>query len=337
MWWCVRWTAALLLFVAVMAGAGYLVYSRALEGGAYVEVPEVTNRPITEASFAIAERGLEMKQTMVPSTRVPKYYIMSQRPPAGRVIREGRKVFVTVSAGNEIVHPPDLVGKVISDPVEELRRENFQLGNVARIDSEMPRDTVLAQDPGPERMVTANARINLLLSEGPPEKTFIMPNIVGMALEEMNKVLEPLGVKATANTVHMPGQQTDVVLDQQPAAGTLIQEGEQVTYTVFPSEGVTLPDVRQTVEVAYTVPASWFEREVRIDTIDRNDARETIFPQEQHYVDGRPPRLRSGMTVRLQVTFPGSVTVEIYLDGQLAEKRVYDNDAPPVVSKYNVP
>ena len=49
--WVIRWTLACVFFLAVMAAAGYYVFAHAIEGGGYVRVPDVTNRPITEASL----------------------------------------------------------------------------------------------------------------------------------------------------------------------------------------------------------------------------------------------------------------------------------------------
>ncbi len=119
-WWCVRWSLAIVLFVAVMLGAGYYVYHEALTGGKHVEVPDVTMRPVTEASYLLAEGGLELgPQTQIPDDRVPKYYVIAQRPASGKVIRVGRKVSVTVSDGISL-----MVGSAIteaSDPEKEYQ------------------------------------------------------------------------------------------------------------------------------------------------------------------------------------------------------------------------
>lgn len=334
-----RWSAALVIFVAVMGGAGYYVYSEVLRGGSHVEVPDVTMRPITEASFLLAEAQLEVgKQKEIVDERIPKYYVIMQRPAAGRVVRTGRKVFLTVSAGRELLTPPDLIGKMLANAEDELKRSPFELGTVPRIPHSSPRDTVLAQDPAPARLVSSNTRISLLVSEGRPTPAFIMPDLVGNPVQAVLQALAPLGVKPIPQRVDMPGQRYDVVLDQQPPAGTLIREGDRVIYSVMPSGFVTLPDAQHSSEkIVYTVPSSWFEREVRVDTIDRNDARATYFPLERHYVNGQPPRFSSGYQIVVPpFKFIDHMTVEIYLDGQLAQSYLFEGDQDPVTTEYNV-
>lgn len=333
-----RWSLALLVFVAVMAGAGYYVYSEALRGGSYVQVPDVTMRPVTEASFLLAEKGLELgAQTKVVDERIPKHYVITQRPAAGKVVRTGRKVFLTVSGGNESLTPPNLVGKMLTAAQEELKTSAFVLGTVPRIPHASPRDTILAQDPAPSSVASSGARINLLVSDGSRRAAFIMPDLVGKPVQEVLQLLVPRGVMPVPNKVDMPGQRMDVVLDQQPPAGTLIQEGDRVIYSVYPSGSVTLPDARKTVRVSYTVPNSWFEREVRVDTVDRHGLRSTVFPLETDYVDDEPPRFGSGTQITLRpLSYIDSMTVEIYLDGQLAESRVYKGDGEPEIKQFTV-
>jgi len=335
----VRWSAALVIFVAVMAGTGYYVYTEVLRGGGHVEVPDVTMRPITEASFLLAEAQLEAgQQKEVVDDRIPRYYVIMQRPAAGKVVRTGRKVFLTVSAGSELLTPPDLTGKMLAGAEEEIKRSAFELGAVPRIPHESPRDTVLAQDPVPTRRVSSGARISLLVSDGRPRPAFIMPNLLGRPVQAVLQTLTPLGVKPIPQRVDMPGQHYDVVLDQQPAAGTLIREGDAVVYSVMPSGSVALPDAQHSSQkIVYTVPSSWFEREVRVDTIDRNGTRATYFPLERHYVNGKPPRFGSGYQIIVpSIRFIDHMSVEIWLDNHLAQEHFFEGGKDPVITEYNV-
>ena len=322
-----------------MAGAGYYVFYESLRGGAYVEVPDVTLRPITEASYKLAEEGLEIPKPKMIADEAPKYYVISQRPAPGKVVRTGRKVFLTVSAGKESLAPPNLVDKPLAKAEEEIRATSFALGTVARVKNTAPRDTVLAQDPSPARLVSASTRINLLVSDGATETkaAFIMPDLVGMPVADVDAALAPYGIKAKPNKVDMPGQKVDVVLDQRPAAGTLVQEGDVVIYDVYASGSVQLPDARRSVQIVYVVPHSWFEREVRLDVIDRNGVRVTAFPLERHYVNGMPPKFRSADTIRFpELKFFQRMTAEVYLDGQLAQTYVYEGENEPVITQYTV-
>ncbi|HRT20266.1 MAG TPA: PASTA domain-containing protein [Candidatus Hydrogenedentes bacterium] len=339
MGWCVRWLLATVFFLAVMAGTGYYVFNYLLSGGAYVKVPDVTLRPITEASLMLAQQGLEVGgQTQVADDHVPKYHVIVQRPAAGKVVRGGRKVYLTVSAGNESLTPPDLVGKTLTEAAEILRQTSFTLGAVARIAHSSPRDTVLAQDPAPTRLVASNTVIGLLVSEGRRAgNAWIMPDLFHKPVQEVLQILAPFGVKPVPNIVNQPDQPMDVVLDQQPAAGSLIQEGDRVVYSVRPSGTIALPDVQQKANISYVVPPAPFDREVRIDAIDRNGTRVTLYPLERQYVNGEPPRLAPGSSLVLPpVSYVDKMAVEIYVDGQLAESRFYENGAEPIVTPHAI-
>ena len=334
--WSIRWTVATVFFLCVMAAAGYWVFTQALQGGASVKVPDVTMRPVTEASFLLAEKGLEMgKQTQVADDRVPKYYVIAQRPAGGKVVRTGRKIYLTISTGTESISPPDLLGKTLQQATDDIRRSSFNLGNVARIAHSTPRDTVISQDPDPTRLVSSAARIDLLVSDGQlSANAFIMPDLIRKSVQEVAQIVDPLGLNPKPMYVELPDQPFDVVLDQRPPAGSLVQQGDVVEYSVRPSGNVALPDVQhKTPELSYVVPASWFEREVWVYTLDRNGVPKMIFPLDRHYVDGQPPRFASGSTVLIPpIAFTDKVTVEIYLDGQLSKSYYFEGDAAPVVS-----
>jgi beta-lactam-binding protein with PASTA domain len=244
-------------------------------------------------------------------------------------------VYLTVSAGADALPPPALVGKTLQQATDEIRRGSFNLGNVARIADTAPRDTVIGQDPDVSQRLPNAARINLLVSDGQQSAgPFLMPDLVRKTVAEATAILDPLGLKPRPVFVDLSDQPVDVVLDQRPPAGSQVQRGDMVEYSVRPSGELALPDVqRKTPELSYVVPASWSEREVRIDTVDRNGTRNTIFPLERHFIDGLPPRFKSGSQVQIPpIYFTDKVTIEIYLDGQLDKSYYFEGDAPPVIT-----
>jgi beta-lactam-binding protein with PASTA domain len=334
--WGIRWILATLLLLGVMFGSGYLVFDRVLSGGEYVTVPDITRRPITEASYLLAEKGLEMgKQQQMADPVAPKYHVIAQRPAAGQVVRAGRKVYPIVSTGPEALKPPALVGKTLQAATDELMRTPFTLGAVARIPNAAVRDTVLAQDPSPETGASRGGKISMLVSDGSSSATFLMPEIIGKPLQEVQAILAPLGVLPVPNRVDDPNAPLDTVLDQQPPAGTLISQGTKVYYSVRPSETVAMPDARSTIRYTYTLPGLGTEHEVRIDSVDRNGARRILFPREQDYVGGLPPRYPAGSAITLpSISFVSEMTMEVYLDGQLVQSAYYRGESEPVITQY---
>ena len=332
--WSLRWTLATAFFLLVMAGAGLYVFNSAVTGGEYVTVPNITQLSVTQASFELGKVGLEMgKQTPMFSDQAPPYHVISQSPEPGAVVRAGREVFPTVSQGAEIQTAPEYVGKPLQD-VEGALPPGMQLGNKAWIRHSAPRDQVIAQDPPAGRPLRAGEPVHLLLSKGPTQNVLTMPSIVGLSVEDAMTLLAPMGVQVTANRIDNPNAEPNRVLSQTPAPGTLLQEGQSVTYDVRASGESPLPNSMRKVEVVYTVPGAWSPREVRIDVIDRRGTRQTVLPTQEQYRAGERPKYEPNTKLRLPLSFNDELTVEIYVDGQRACTYYYEGDKPPVITDH---
>ena len=291
--WSIRWSLATVFFLGVMAAAGFYVFSQAVAGGEYVTVPNIVNLPILEASSRLGEAGLEVgRQTARPSDQVPAYHVIAQRPEAGRVVRVGRKVFPIVSQGEDVVTAPNLVGKSL-DQVESTWAQGFRLGTTARLAHSAPRDQVIGQDPGPGRPMTRGAEISLLVSDG-SSQDYQMPDLVGMRVEEAMRRLASLPINAVPNRVDRPEAEFDVVLAQRPMPGAILHEGDDVSYDIRVSGQVELPRARRKVEVVYEVPDSWFDREVRIEVVDKNETRLVVLPSQGGVRRGDPAQIQAG-------------------------------------------
>jgi beta-lactam-binding protein with PASTA domain len=332
--WSVRWTFAVVFFLAVMVAAGIYVFNQAVVGGDYVEVPNIVNLPITEASYRLAQVGLDIgRQREMPSDQVPAYHVIAQHPEAGRLVRQGREVAPTVSRGPEFIDAPNLIGKAVED-VENVFGQGFRRGTTARIPHPSPRNQVIAQDPGPGMSLSHNGEIHLLVSDGPSLTTFAMPDLLGKSLEDVLLALGEFHSNAVANRVDRPEADYDVVLAQHPAPGTILHPGDPISYDIRSSGLVALPNTLRKVEVVYTVPASWFDREVRIDVIDGNNQRQTVLPSQADYESGVRPKFQPGSTIRLPLSFPDQLQVEIYVDGVKARTIYYAGDADPLITDH---
>lgn len=333
--WSLRWSLATLFFIAVMAGAGYYVFHKAVVGGEYVIVPNIVNLPITEASALLWEHHLDIgRQREMPSDQVPEYHVIAQRPEAGRVVRAGQKVFPTVSQGVEALKAPNLVGKTL-DEVETTFAEGFRRGTTAVMTHSAPRNTVIAQDPAPGRPIARAGEIHLLVSDGATRGALTMPDLVGLPVQEAVRILAPLRVNAVANRVDQPSAAFDTVLAQTPPPGTVVHEGMNVMYDVRASGQVELPDAWRKVVVEYTVPEGWFEREVRIDVMDRGGRRMIVFPKQSDYEAGVRAKVQPGKTIRQPLSFRDEITVEVYVDGVKARTYQFQGDLPPVVTDHD--
>ena len=329
--WSMQWSIALVVFLLVMAGAGYFVYTFALEGGRHVNVPDIVDMPITDAAFLLTERGLELgHQSPVSHPTAPKYYIIAQRPSAGRVVREGRPVNVFVSMGQDYLHTPDLAGMSLEDARREITSARFRVGSLARVPDESPRDTVLAQDPPVGGELADQGEIHLLLSAGSGLPSALMPDLREMPVGDVAKALESFGVVLVAREVDIPDAAMDVVLAQAPAPDTLIYQGQTVTYDYKPSVAGEAPSMRYEATVLHQMFYDWFDREARVDVVDRMGNRQTVYSKAPAFDEESKATYVSGTAIRVPVTYVIEAIVEVYIDGALEASYHLKEGNPPV-------
>jgi beta-lactam-binding protein with PASTA domain len=331
--WCIQWTLATVFFLLVMTGAGYYVFMEALDGGLQVKTPQIVGLPITEASHLLKSEGLEMgEQIQVYHPTIPKYHVIAQRPTVGHVVRTGHKIIPTVSLGTDFLLAPDLRRKTLREARQEIMRSRFRPGTVARITDKTPRDTVLAQDPEPGTSIANQGEFHLLVSAGSGKRRDFMPDIRGLDIETARRVLAPFNALMVPNEVDFEGAREDVVLNQDPPPNTLIYEGRLVTYDVKPSGSVVLPDSQYRAVVTHTMLYDWFDRDVRVDVVDRLGGRRNLRTLPPLYDNISKRRRAAGSSLQINVPYVGEATVVIYVDGAVAESYFLEGGAPPVGS-----
>lgn len=319
-----------------MAGAGYYVFFETLHGGTYVTVPSLVDMSVTEAATRLAEVGLEMgKPESMHHPSKPKSYVISQHPIAGRVVRTGRRVYPTVSLGVDQMSAPDLIHLARSDASEKIAADNFRLRSIARIPNAAARDTVIGQYPPPGSDIKSQGDIHLLLSAGLRESGDFMPDIRGMRVDEVMRVLMPFGVTVVPRQVDIPDAQPDIVLDQNPPPNALISEGQTVTYDVKPSGVAELPDTRYKTVVRHRMAEDWFAKDVRVEMIDRRGQRSAVYSKVPSYEDQARNTYVAGSAISLTISYVKEATIEIFVDDRkVASYRLQEgNDPQPIAGE----
>ena len=332
--WGIQWTAALVVFLAVMAGAAYYVFMVTLEGGEPVQVPNIVNLPRDEAAARLAEQGLSVgKEETIPHDSVPRFHIISQRPAPGRVVRTGRKVYLTVSGGKDFLIAPSLEKRPLDDVREELASSQFRLGSVSRIPSSSPRNIILAQDPPPGESIEKSSNIHLLVSDGDAQYKDYMPDLRSKPISDITGLLAPYNVVIVPNMVtDIPGAREDIVLNQDPQPATLIFDGQIVTYDVKPSGKIPVPDTRFKAEFKYEMPYDWYSRDVHVDVIDRYGNRrvETSFPPAFDDASRATRVTGSSLYPPVPIPYIERCNIEIVVDNKAVVSYAFENGQEPV-------
>ncbi|GJM43826.1 MAG: hypothetical protein DHS20C21_06680 [Gemmatimonadota bacterium] len=211
---------------------GMLAFVRS---GAEVQVPDLIGRELSEARATLeAASFVGVPETEVYSDEFGEGAVVEQRPAAGKVLRKGRKVWLTVSMGVRKAIAPSLVGMSYRQAGIVLARDNLASGSISRVHHDtVRRGAVIGQNPPASSPLPEGGRVDLLVSLGPPPESYVMPDLVGRPAREVESLLERHGLRLGERTVlidHsvLPG----TVLELDPPRGSRVNSGEAVDVVV---------------------------------------------------------------------------------------------------------
>jgi eukaryotic-like serine/threonine-protein kinase len=225
-------------FLGVLLFNG-VVMPRLLGHGNEVQVPDVVGRPLSSAREVIAEHGLAVGSVNEHWNRVyPEGFVTAQAPAAQTAVKRGRELELTVSIGSEGQAVPDLTNVGYREAQVAVARAGLRVGQLVYTHSErMPKDAVVASDPEVNTQVETGARIDLLVSLGPPPATFVLPNFHGHRVDDVRTFLSRSGIRLVERQRSAEEAEPGTVLEQSPPAGYRIRNGELVEVAVVEGQG----------------------------------------------------------------------------------------------------
>lgn len=231
-----RVTLVGLAVLAIGFGGGYLLATEVLfptpaPPDALVEVPELRGLADREAAERLRGAGLVLAgRDSVAHPTLPAGAVVGQSPVPGQRAAPGDSVHLTVSVGPEERDVPDLY-RVRGDRARAVLEATGFRVEVDSVESERPRGTVLELDPEPGTAVTLPGEVRLTISRGPAQVE--MPLLVGLTEDEALGRLDSVGLSVSEVAVRFHfGVEEDIVVDQEPSAGTVLERGAAVRVVV---------------------------------------------------------------------------------------------------------
>ncbi len=184
-----------------------------------VKVPKVTGMNYIEAKKIIEEAGLEVKQGDVKyDETIPIGMILDQNPPSEETVKYGRRIYVTISGGEQLVEVPNLKGKTLRDAKFSLEQRGLKLGETVRKSTnEFPLDVVISQIIQPGSKLKKNSNLDLILSDGPFAGDLKIPELTGKTLEDAKKIIADSKLKLGKITYQTNNEiPAGQIIDQYP-------------------------------------------------------------------------------------------------------------------------
>jgi beta-lactam-binding protein with PASTA domain len=229
-----EWAARMSLLVFILAAAAFLSAITAMRiaiHGREVSMPNLVGKNVAEAGQLLRSRGLGLRVADHVYSDVPINVIVRQTPSPGMQMKVSQQAHVVLSLGQRQLQIPLLEGNSLRVSRIELLRGGLQVGEVSNLwmpDQQV--DTVVIQNPKPGEGA-ATPRVDVLVSSGPHENSYVMPHLVGLNEGEAQRRLEASGIKRKVNGVSAPQWPHGTVIDQSPLAGTRLAASTQVELT----------------------------------------------------------------------------------------------------------
>jgi beta-lactam-binding protein with PASTA domain len=217
----------------VVLGALFLVLLDFIVMPAYtnydegVTVPDVSQVSLEEAQQRLTSYGLRYELADRRSnTAYPADYVIDQTPAAAKLVKPGRKIYLTVNTeSNPTVEVPDVVNLSKRNAEIQLKNSGLEVGTIS-YESSRFRSTVLRQSVPAEKEVPKGTVVDLAVSDGLGEKTVEIPNIIGLRLSEAQQKLQEAGLRI-GDFRFQPSKEVkpNVILDYEPKQKE-VKEGE---------------------------------------------------------------------------------------------------------------
>ena len=302
---------AIVLLVAIIIIGKQLLGYISMENNK-VEVPNVVGYTQQQAESMLAELELVPVIVSKGSSEFEAGIVMEQSILEGQEVSRGRSITLTVSEGTATVEVPDL--KDYTQRIAELTLANMGLSSIVSTEynDEVPKGPVILHSPDQGTRVGPGSTVELLVSLGAEPVKFVMENLVGKTMAEIQEYITENQLTIISTTQAESFEyESGKIIQQSLAAGSTVQTADQLELVISSGPG---PNVK-TFVVNYVVPQDYKHGQpvevyhtVVISVDDAQGYRE-VFNES----------LAGESTVNYTVEYNNIATISLTVDGELVE------------------
>lgn len=207
-----------------------------VNGGGVATIPSIVGMKFEEAVEVLDSLGFQPKKGDSRLDKEhPAGFVIIQNPPAGYVVKLGRRVYLTVSAGEIHVQVPDLRGRTLRDSKFALERVGLKLGAVEyQRSEEYPVNTVIEQKIGPGANVKRDVYVSIIISTGSTADKISVPDLTSKSVKAAVEIMKSVGLEiGNISYIVSPDLLPNTIVDQYPRAGEMISREQKVDLIVI--------------------------------------------------------------------------------------------------------
>ena len=230
----------LVILFALSLGGTILALN--LTNPAEVDMPNVVGLSQDEAKQEVENAKLVFEVSSEEYNKdVPEGYVISQKAesdlgdftttPGNRKVKEGSKIQVKISKGQEKTTVPNVKGKEKDEAIKMLEDANLQAEVVEETSKTVEEGYVISQETDPDTEAFAGDTVKIHVSTGTGIKQVTVISVIGQDEATAKANLENLGLKVNV-TYQEATSDNGKVTAQSVAANKVVDEGTTVTLTV---------------------------------------------------------------------------------------------------------
>lgn len=183
--------------------------------------------------------------------------VLEQSPPAGTIVKAGKRITVTVSSGAVLDRVENYVGKTLSE-VQQHFASLFTSGRKQLISikepimyksSSIPAGTILEQNPAPYTKISEGVFIEFIVSKGPENEKVSVPNMEGLKLDDIYSAIAQSKISFVIKAEVISSLDAPVVVSQSQPADSSIDAYSQIEL------GMQFPDSTEKMVYGVYSPA----------------------------------------------------------------------------------
>ena len=160
-------------------------------------------------------------------------YVYRQSPVAGRTVREGQSVTLTISLGIQYVTVPDVTNYLQADGEQQLKSLGVSVLITQAVDDTVAAGSIIRTDPAAGSQVAVGSTVVVYVSRPQVSTTAKVPSLVGLSNVNDARTLlvqNKLGLGST--TEQYSDKPAGTIIGQNPVAGSTVKVNSRVSVTV---------------------------------------------------------------------------------------------------------
>ena len=203
------------------------------EDAAEIQVPDFSGKTFEQAEAEASLIGLKLQQGEVIYDRVQEEgKIISSTPSAGSTVAEGQIIRVNISKGKRDGAVPELLEKDVNEATELAEGLGFKV-NITIVESHLPKDTVISQNPAGGSIIKNGSTIEIEVSDGKGKEKIEVPNLIGKTPDEASVLIAEAGLSVgNVGYEETDGMAQNLIFWQEIEPGTEVELKTPIGYLI---------------------------------------------------------------------------------------------------------